>query len=67
MAENYRRPTPKSQREISKDLQKPTSVEYGNPNDAYEGNQFPPENEANIPFNRSTQMSFRMTVLNLFQ
>ena len=66
MAENYRRPTPKSQREISKDLQKPTSVEYGNPNDAYEGNQFPPENQANIPFNRSTQMSFKNDITKPF-
>ena len=59
MAKKYRRPTPETQREISRGLQQPYSSEYGNPNDAYEGNQFPPTNEANIPFNRSTQMSFK--------
>jgi hypothetical protein len=59
MAENYRRPTPKSQREISEGLQTPFDAKMGNPNKADEGKQFPPENEANIPFNRSTQMSFK--------
>jgi hypothetical protein len=59
MANKYRRPTPKSQRELSTGLQTPFDAKMGNPNDAYEGNQFPPENEANIPFNRSTQMSFK--------
>tara|TARA_R110000824_G_scaffold192561_1_gene374787 strand:+ start:145 stop:1239 length:1095 start_codon:yes stop_codon:yes gene_type:complete len=59
MAKNYRKPVPKSQKEISKDLQTPYSSEYGNPNDASEGGQFSPNNEANIPFNRSTKMSFK--------
>ena len=59
MAENYRKPTPKSQRDISVDLQTAYSSEYGNPNDAFEGAQFSPENQANLPFNRNTQMSFK--------
>ena len=59
MAENYRRPTPKSQRELSEELHTPYSAQEGNPNDAFEGKQFPPDNEANIPYNRSTQMSFK--------
>ena len=59
MAENYRRPVPKSQRELSEELHTPYSAQDGNPNKADEDKQFPPENEANIPFNRSTQMSFR--------
>ena len=59
MDKNFRKPVPKSQRDISVDLQQPYSSEAGNPNDSYEGNQYPPENEANIPFNRSTKMSFK--------
>jgi hypothetical protein len=59
MAENYRRPVPKSQRELSEELHTPYSAQEGNPNKADEDKQFPPENEANIPFNRSTQMSFK--------
>lgn len=59
MDNKFRKPIPKTQREISVDLQQPYSAKEGNPNDAYEGNQYPPENEANIPFNRSTKMSFR--------
>ena len=59
MAENFRKPIPKTQREISVDLQQPYSAEAGNPNDAKNPNQYPPENEANIPFNRSNQMSFK--------
>ena len=60
MAENYyRKPIPKTQRQISKDLQTPTSAEYGNPNDANEKNQYSPVNQANLPFNRSEQMSFK--------
>jgi len=59
MAEKYRRPTPKSQREISEGLQTPFDAKMGNPNKSNENKQFPPENEANIPFNRSTQMSFK--------
>ena len=59
MAEKYRRPTPKSQKELSTGLQTPSDAKMGNPNNASNNKQFPPENEANIPFNRSTQMSFK--------
>ena len=59
MAKNYRKPVPKSQKEISKGLQTPYDAKMGNPNDAKEGSQFPPTNEANVPFNRSTKMSFK--------
>ncbi len=60
MAEKYRRPTPKSQRELSEGLQTPYDAKMGNPNDAANNNkQFPPSNQANIPFNRSEQMSFK--------
>ena len=60
MAENYyRKPIPKSQSQISKDLQTPHSSELGNPNDADNKNQFPPTNQANLPFNRSEKMSFK--------
>ena len=59
MAKNYRKPVPKSQKEISKDLQTPYDAKMGNPNDASEGGQFSPNNQANIPFNRSTKMSFK--------
>jgi hypothetical protein len=60
MAEKYRRPTPKSQRELSKEIanslfmlrREILMMQLHN-------KQFPPENEANIPFNRSTQMSFK--------
>ena len=41
MAKNYyRKPVPKTQREISIGLQNPTDVTRGNPNDANEKNQF---------------------------
>jgi len=59
MAEKYRRPTPKSQRELSEGLQTPYDAKMGNPNDAADNKQFPPDNQANIPFNRSNQMSFK--------
>mgnify|MGYP006969384615 CR=1 FL=1 len=60
MAENYyRKPVPKTQKQISQDLQTPHSAEYGNPNDARDQKQFPPVNEANIPFNRSEKLSFK--------
>jgi len=59
MADNYRKPVPKSQREISTNLQTPYDAQLGNPNDANEGSQYPPNNQANIPFNRSTKMSFK--------
>ena len=60
MAENYyRKPIPKTQKEISVGLQQPHSSELGNPNDVNNKNQFPPENQANLPFNRSEKMSFK--------
>ena len=59
MAKNYRKPVPKSQKEISKNLQTPTDPKMGNPNDSTPGPQFSPDNQANIPFNRSTKMSFK--------
>jgi hypothetical protein len=59
MAKNYRKPVPKSQKEISKNLHTPSSAQLGNPNDAAEGGQFNPNNQANVPFNRSTKMSFK--------
>ena len=59
MAKNYRKPVPKSQKEISKNLQTPTDPRMGNPNDSTPGPQFPPINQANIDFNRSTKMSFK--------
>ena len=60
MAKNYyRKPIPKTQQEISKDLQVPYSSEYGNPNDALDQGQFSPNNQADLPFNRSTKMSFK--------
>ena len=59
MANQYRKPRPKTQKEISKELQTPFDATMGNPNDANEKNQFPPVNEANLPFNRSEQMSFK--------
>jgi hypothetical protein len=59
MADNYRKPVPKSQKEISTNLQTPYDAQLGNPNDASEGSQYPPNNQANIPFNRSTKMSFK--------
>ena len=59
MAKNYRKPVPKSQKEISKNLQTPTDPRMGNPNDAAPGPQFSPDNQADIDFNRSTKMSFK--------
>jgi len=59
MAKNYIKPTPKSQKEISKDLHTPTSAHYGNPNDSSGSPQNSPTNQANLPFNRSEKMSFK--------
>ena len=59
MAKKYRKPVPKSQKEISKDLQTNYDAQAGNPNNTTEGPQYPPDNEANIDFNRSTKMSFK--------
>jgi hypothetical protein len=67
MAKNYyRKPIPKTQKEISEDLQTPYDAQLGNPNDASPGPQYPPNNEANIPFNRSTKMSFKGDTTKLF-
>ena len=54
MAE-YRKPIPKTQREISEDLFTPFDTERGNPNAQVNPN----ENETGIDFNRSTKLSFR--------
>ena len=59
MAKKYIKPVPKTQREISTGLQSPFDPKVGNPNNAKENSQFSPENQANIPFNRSTKMSFK--------
>jgi len=59
MAKRYRKPIPKSQKEITNDLITPYDAKRGNPNDASEGAQYPPTNEANVDFNRSTKMSFK--------
>ncbi len=62
MARNYyRKPIPKTQREISEGLQSPYDAKRGNPNNANNPNQFPSvnTNEANLPFNRSEKLSFK--------
>ncbi len=59
MAKKYIKPIPKTQRQISEGLQQPYSAEEGNPNKAKDQRQFPPINEANIPFNRSEKMSYK--------
>jgi len=62
MAKNYyRKPIPKTQREISEGLQSPYDAKRGNPNNANNPNQFPSvnTNEANLPFNRSEKLSFK--------
>lgn len=59
MAKRYRKPIPKSQREIADGLVNSYDAKRGNPNDAREGAQYPPTNEANVDFNRSTKMSFK--------
>ena len=66
MAEKYKKPRPKTQREISEGLQTPFSSEAGNPNNASTQEQFSPENQANLPFNRSNQMSFKGDDVKLF-
>ena len=50
-----RKPIPKTQREISENLQKATDVARGNPNAKINPN----ESETGIDFNRSTKLSFR--------
>ena len=59
MARQYRKPTPPTQKEISRGLQTPYDTQAGNINNEGENNQFPPINQANLPFNRSEQMSFK--------
>jgi len=59
MAKKYIKPTPKTQKQISRDLQTHYSAIDGNPNDADSGDQMIPNNQANLPFNRSTKMSFK--------
>jgi len=51
----YRKPIPKTQKEISKNLQKPFDAVRGNPNDKINPN----ENETGINFNRSEKLSFK--------
>jgi hypothetical protein len=50
-----RKPIPKTQREISENLQKATDVARGNPNAKVNPN----ESETGIDFNRSTKLSFK--------
>tara|TARA_Y100001972_G_scaffold96246_1_gene118658 strand:+ start:1882 stop:2994 length:1113 start_codon:yes stop_codon:yes gene_type:complete len=60
MAKNYyRKPIPKSQKELSKGLKTPYDHTMGDPNEASGQDQFSPDNQANIPFNRSEKISFR--------
>ena len=56
MAKN-RKPTPKTQREISEGLVTPYDSTVGNPNGANTYSVDPDINQAGIPFNRSEQMS----------
>jgi hypothetical protein len=51
----YRKPKPKTQKEISRNLQQATDSTRGNPNSVLNPN----ENETGIPFNRSTKLSFK--------
>jgi len=51
----YKKPTPKTQRELSTGLQKATDVTRGNPNAKLNPN----ENETGIEFNRSKKLSFK--------
>ena len=53
----YRKPIPKSQKEISDGLQVATDPLMGNPNEPNEYSQFPNVNQSGVPFNRSEQMS----------
>ena len=55
MSTKYRKPIPKTQRQISVDLQKSTDLERGNPNAQVPTNK----DETGIGFNRSTKLSFR--------
>ena len=55
MSTKYRKPIPKTQRQISVDLQKATDLERGNPNAQVATNK----DETATGFNRSTKLSFR--------
>jgi hypothetical protein len=55
MSTKYRKPVPKTQRQISVDLQKSTDLQRGNPNAQVASNK----NETGVDFNRSTKLSFR--------
>lgn len=55
MSTKYRKPIPKTQRQISVDLQKPYDLERGNPNTQIATNK----DETATGFNRSTKLSFR--------
>jgi len=59
-----RKPNPKSQQQISNDQVDPyvfpeSGESLGNPNIPSEFNQFTPNNQSGIDFNRSNQMSFK--------
>jgi hypothetical protein len=58
MAE-YRKPIPKSQKQISADLSVPYDPTVGNPNQPNQYSEFPEFNQSGIPFNRSEQMSLK--------
>ena len=59
-----RKPIPKTQKEISRDLHSPTDARYGNPNITAQIN----ENETGIPFNRSGKNYLGKVIQqNLFQ
>lgn len=60
---NSRKPIPKSQKQISNELVNPyinpeTGETLGNPNQS-EFNQFTPENQSGVDFNRSEKLSFK--------
>lgn len=57
MAQNNRKPVPKTQREISESLITPFDSKMGNPNGPNKYSVDPDINQAGIPFNRSEQMS----------
>ena len=52
-----RKPIPKSQREISENLQTPSYAQAGNPNGSNKYSANPSLNQSGIPFNRSEKMS----------
>jgi hypothetical protein len=59
MAQNGKKPTPKTQREISTSLQQPYDQRYGNPNDM----QFDPKNRGNqVSFRDDTTKPFTLGI-----